>query len=122
MNKFKEEPKTKKKKGDKKSLGQLLVSTLELELLTKKDIRKWLPFVLFVSTLAFYYISNRMQAEKQVRRLSELQSEIRDIEADYHTLKSELANRTRRSVITQKATELGLTIPKTKPEIIQRGE
>lgn len=120
MNKFKEEKK--KDKKERKKLGAILVSALELELLSKKDIRKWLPFMLFVSVLAFYYISNRLKAEKQIRHLNQLQTDIRDAQADYHTLKSELANRTRRSIVTQEAKDLGLVFPKKKPEIIQLGE
>ncbi|MCB0738530.1 MAG: hypothetical protein KDC92_13520 [Bacteroidetes bacterium] len=120
MNQFKEEEKKQGKK--RKSLGQMLVGSLELELLSKKDIRKWLPFILFMSALAFFYISNRLKAEKQVRYLNKLQVEIRDIEADYHTLKSEIARQTQRSNITEKATDIGLIIPKKKPEVVQLSE
>lgn len=122
MNKFKESKKTKDQQKPRKTLGQLLVNSLELDLVNKKDLGKWLPFVLFLTVLALAYIANRIRTEEQVSDLNELQEELQDIKADYHTLKAEVAEKTKRSVVTKKAKKLGLVIPEEQPKVIALDE
>lgn len=97
-----------------------LVKILEVQFFKESDIRKWLPFVLYCSLLAFLYISNRLKAEKRQRDLTSLQSELKDIEADYLTIKSDLMFKSKQSEIAKKVAPFGLKELQTPPEIIVR--
>lgn len=94
------------------------VKALELELFSKKDVQKWLPFVLYCTFLAFLYISNRIYAEKRVRELEKLEAEIKDVRADYLTVKSDLMNKTQQSAIAAKAKKIGLKELSKPPHVI----
>jgi hypothetical protein len=58
--------------------------------LTRKGIVRQLPFILYLSFLATIYIGNRYHAEKVVRNLTKLQTEVRDLRAESITTASEL--------------------------------
>jgi hypothetical protein len=58
--------------------------------LTRKGIVNQLPFILFISFLATIYIGNRYHAEKVIRDLTKLQTEVRDLRAESITTASEL--------------------------------
>jgi hypothetical protein len=59
-------------------------------ILTRKAIAKQLPFVLFLSFLAIIYIGNGYHAEKVIRDLTRLQTEVKDLRAESITTASEL--------------------------------
>ena len=50
-------------------------------LLTRENVIKQLPFILFLAGLAFFYIGNRYHAENLVRENSELQKEVKELRA-----------------------------------------
>lgn len=58
--------------------------------LTRKGIVNQLPFVLYLSFLATIYIGNRYHAEKVVRYLTKLQTEVKDLRAESITTAAEL--------------------------------
>jgi hypothetical protein len=69
---------------------------------------KYLPKILFVMLLVLLYISNTHYAEKTVRRIDAVQSEVEDLRADYTTLKSDLMFASKQSEVARKVKALGL--------------
>ena len=69
---------------------------------------QYLPKILFVMALGLLYISNTHHAEKTVRRMDTVQSEVEDLRADYTTLKSDLMFASKQSEVARKVKALGL--------------
>lgn len=69
---------------------------------------QYLPKILFVMVLGLLYISNTHYAEKTVRRIDHVQSEVEDLRADYTTLKSDLMFASKQSEVARKVKALGL--------------
>jgi hypothetical protein len=88
----------------KKSLG----SYLELGSLGASLILKNLPFVLFLSFLTIIYIANAHYAEKQVRQIQTLQSEVKELKRQYNSLKSETMFKSRLAQVGSDVESLGL--------------
>ena len=85
---------------------------------------KYLPKILFVMMLLLLYISNTHHAEKTVRRLDHVQTEVEELRADYTTLKSALMFASKQSEVARKVKHIGLkesSNPPTKIEI-EKGE
>ena len=70
--------------------------------------------------LGLLYISNTHHAEKTVRRIDQVQTDVEDLRADYTTLKSDLMFASKQSEVARKVRPLGLKeslIPPTKVAI-----
>ncbi len=63
---------------------------LDGSILTRKSLVKQLPFILFLSLLALIYIGNRYHAEKIIRQLDKMQSEVMDLRAESITSEADL--------------------------------
>ncbi len=85
---------------------------------------QYLPKILFVMMLGLLYISNTHYAEKTVRRIDHVQSEVEDLRADYTTLKSDLMFASKQSEVARRVRVMGLkesTNPPTKV-VVDQGE
>lgn len=110
-----------KVKGEKKGASKNpLVKILEIELFSREDIQKYLPFVLYCTLLAFIYISNRMYAEKRERHANQLDKEVKNAQADYYTAKSELENITKPTEIANRVAHMGLKQNLKPNEVIKK--
>jgi len=96
------------------------VKILEVDFFSREDIQKYLPFVLYCTLLAFIYISNRIHAEKRVRQINALQNEVKNAQADYYTIKSEIENITKPTEIAKRVEHLGLKQNIKPNEVIKR--
>lgn len=67
-----------------------------------------LPFVLYLAFLAMIYIGNRHFAEKNIREIDKLDKEVKELNWDYKTAKAELAFKSTRGEVSQRADSLGL--------------
>lgn len=81
----------------------------------KKLIKyKWItnnvPFFLFIAFLAVLYIANGHYADKTIRNITTTQKQIKELEYEYKTLKSEVMMRSREPEIVQAVAPLGLYI------------
>jgi hypothetical protein len=88
----------------KKSLG----SYLEIGSFGASLILKNLPFVLFLSFLTIIYIANAHYAEKQVRQIQALQSEVKELKRQYNSLKSDIMYKSRLAEVGENVEALGL--------------
>lgn len=84
----------------------------------------YLPKILFAMTLSILYISNTHYAEKTVRRINTVQSEVEDLRADYTTLKADLMFATKQSEVARKVKDQGLAESLTPPFkiVVDKGE
>lgn len=85
---------------------------------------KYLPKILFVMTLGLLYISNTHHAEKTVRKIDQVQSDVEDLRADYTTLKSDLMFASKQSEVARKVKSMGLKESLNPPTkvVIEEGE
>ena len=69
-----------------------------------------LPFFLFLSLLAILYIANGHYADQVIRKINITQSEIKELQFNYKTLKSELMFKSGEEQMIQAATPLQLKV------------
>lgn len=125
-NKFRIEPKKEgKSEGSGKSLFSGIEKTLKLESYFEEGFPvKHLPKILFVMALGLFYIGNTHYAEKTVRRINAVQSEVEDLRADYTTLKSDLMFASKQSEVARRVESFGLKESLTPPHkiVVEEGE
>lgn len=72
------------------------------------DVRRYIRYTIFLVLVGLIYIWNSHVAEKQVRRESQLKTDIADAKAEYKTVHAKLDAGTRQSTIFEKVDSLGL--------------
>lgn len=89
-------------------------------LLTKEKVVRQLPFILFLTGLAFIYIGNRYHAEKLVRENSRLQDEVSELRARALSTSAELMHLSKQSEVLHllKEKNMGLRESVTPPRKI----
>jgi outer membrane murein-binding lipoprotein Lpp len=113
-NKFRIEPERGNQPREKSSgSGPTLFSGIERRLKLENYFEEgfpvqYLPKILFVMMLGLLYISNTHYAEKTVRKIDQVQSDVEDLRADYTTLKSDLMFASKQSEVARKVKNLGL--------------
>lgn len=94
----------------------------------KKDWRrifsyKWivknLPFFLFLSILAIIYIYNGHYADKTIRNINKVQNDLKELQYEYKTLKSEVMFRSKQSELAKAVAPLGLKELVIPPVVIK---
>jgi cell division protein FtsL len=87
---------------------------------TIKEIKKWrrllnyqwvvknIPFFLFLAVLAVIYIYNGHYADKTVRNINKVSRELKELQYEYKTLKSEVMFRSKQSELAKAVEPLGL--------------
>ena len=71
-------------------------------------IVKNIPFFLFLSALAIVYIYNGHYADNTVRSINKVNREIKELQFEYKTLKSEVMFRSKQSELAKSVETLGL--------------
>jgi hypothetical protein len=103
--------------------GFSLKSIIDGSMLTVRSVVKQLPFILFLVFLALIYIANRYHAEKMIRQIDSLKTEVKDLRAEEITTASELMNLNRPSNVQNLVTkkQLGLKLTGEPPyKIVKR--
>ncbi len=97
--------------------GFSLKSIIDGSLLTVRSVVKQIPFILFLVLVALLYIANRYHAEKIIRQIDSLKTEVKDLRAEEITTASELMNLNRPSNVQNLINEkqLGLTLSSEPP-------
>ena len=89
-------------------------------LLTREKVVRQLPFILFLTLLAFIYIGNRYHAERLVRENSKLQDQVKELRAKSISTSAELMHLSKQSEVVRLIREknLGLRESVTPPRKI----
>lgn len=80
-------------------------------------IVKNIPFFLFLAVLAVIYIYNGHYADKTVRNINKVSRELKELQYEYKTLKSEVMFRSKQSELAKAVEPLGLK-ELTSPPIV----
>jgi len=86
-------------------------------LLSYQWIVKNIPFFLFLAVLAVIYIYNGHYADKTVRNINKVSRELKELQYEYKTLKSEVMFRSKQSELAKAVEPLGLK-ELTRPPIV----
>lgn len=78
-------------------------------------ILKNIPFFLFLSVLAVLYIANGHMADKTVRRINATTKELKELQYEYKTLKSEVMFKSEEQQVIRAVDPLGLKVVKEMP-------
>ncbi len=92
------------------------------EMLNYKWIVKNTAFFLFLAVLAVLYIANGHMADNQIRKISETGRQLKDLQYEYKTIKSEVMFKSRESEMVKAAAPLGLVIDTISPFRIKKVE
>ncbi len=79
-------------------------------------ITKNINFFLFLSALAIVYIANGHMADKTIRNINKTQKELKDLQYEYKTLKSEVMFKSEEMQVMKAVEPLGLKISKDVPQ------
>ncbi len=87
---------------------------------TREVILGQLPFVLFLMGLALIYIANRYHSENVIRRINQVQNEIKDLRSEHISIASELMFLSKQTEVKRVSDEkgLGLVEATEPPKII----
>jgi hypothetical protein len=114
-NKFKIKPKA-RHKGIGGGIFSRIEQRIKLENYFEEGFPvKYLPKILFVMVLGLIYISNTHYAEKTVRKINTIQTEVEDLRADYTTLKADLMFASKQSEVAKKVKDFQLKESLTPP-------
>jgi cell division protein FtsB len=73
-----------------------------------QGIVKNLPFFLFLSVLAIIYIYNGHYSDKLIKSISKTNKELRELQFEYKTMKSEVMFRSKQTELAKAVAPLGL--------------
>jgi hypothetical protein len=95
---------------------------LDGTILVRENVLKQLPFVLFLTFLGIIYIGNRFHAERMVRKISEMKTEVGNLRSEEITITSELMNISRPSEVAAlvASKSMGLKESMVPPKKIRR--
>ncbi len=83
-----------------------------------KWVTKNIPFFLFLSMLAILYIYNGHHSDKLVREIATTEKNIKELEYEYKSVKSEVIFRSKASELVHIVEPLGLKETKKPPVIL----
>lgn len=98
----------------KKKIGKSIHSVVDGTFLTRQNIISLVPFLLFLVALAIMYISNIYYAEKIIREIDDANREVKELQFEYITSKSELMSKSKRSEVAKSLDDEGIkesTVP-----------
>lgn len=98
------------------SLFKLLDKYTNVDALFEEGVPlKYMPQVLFLTTITLFYIGNTHFAEKTIRRIDKIKVETEDLRADYTTLKSDYMEASKQSEVARNVAPLGLIESSSPP-------
>ncbi len=100
--------------GSGKSFGRAAHSLLGGTFLTRERVIRTLPFILYLALLALLYITNSYYAQRDMIAIEKLKKELKELDYNYISTKSELMFISRQSEVSKKAAAIGLketTVP-----------
>lgn len=100
-----------KKSGVVKSLNSVFSGTF----LSNDFVIKRMPFVLFLSVVAVFYISYNYWADDKLRQQSKITSQLKELRSEYIASKSDLMFVSKQSEVAKAVESMGLKEPVVPP-------
>lgn len=104
----------------KRSFKELMIDTFMMNGISTE----WIPFVLFLTCIALFWISNTYFAEKTVREIHSVKNEVKELKTEYMSSKLDLLNKSKQSQIAKYVKSKDLKESRTAPKklIINKDE
>lgn len=85
---------------------------------------EWIPYVLFLTGIALFWISNTYFAEKKVREIHSIKIEVKELKTEYMSSNLDLLNKSKQSQIAKYVKNKGLNESRIAPKklIINKDE
>ena len=80
---------------------------------------KNIPFFLFLALLAVVYIFNGHYSDKTIKNINKTSKELKELQYEYKTLKSEVMFRSKQSELAKAVAPLGLNELTTPPFVVK---
>ena len=88
-------------------------------LLNYQSIVKQVPFFLFLAFLAVLYIYNGHYADKTIRNINQTAKDVKELQYEYKTVKSEVMFRSKQSELVKAVEPLGLKELTVAPVVLK---
>jgi predicted membrane protein len=88
-------------------------------LLNYQSIVRQVPFFLFLTVLAVLYIYNGHYADKTIRNINNTAKEVKELQYEYKTVKSEVMFRSKQSELSKAVEPLGLKELVASPVVLK---
>lgn len=88
-------------------------------LLNYQSIVKQIPFFLFLALLAVIYIYNGHYADNTIRSINRIAREVKELQYEYKTVKSEVMFRSKQSELAKAVEPLGLKELTASPVVLR---
>ncbi len=125
MNRFSEHTETKESAETqqaspprKRKFSRAVTNVLSGEFLTREDVVKHIPFLLYVCVFFILSIALGYSFDNTEREKIKVRKELKELEAEYKTLKTELETEKQISNVSKRIEALGLEEPVNPPSII----
>ncbi|MEA3447281.1 MAG: FtsL-like putative cell division protein [Bacteroidota bacterium] len=96
-----------KDKEQTKNFRRNFQGVLDGSLLTRENVIKQLPFIIFLTLLGLIYITNRYHAEKVFVLTEETRKEIRELRSEKISIQSELMRKSRQKEVLKMLKQQG---------------
>ena len=97
-------------------MAQKKIKTSIRQIINYGWVVKNIPFFLFLAVLTVLYIANGHYADKTIRHITTTANELKELQYEYKTAKSELMYKSRETEMIEAAAPLGLK-PSPEPPI-----
>jgi len=85
------------------------------EFLQQKYFLKNLPFLLFIAVILAVYIANAYYAENKIREITQTETEIKELHAEFISLKAELTEKCKEYKVSEVLKQNGMLISDSIP-------
>ncbi|KAF5057902.1 hypothetical protein DSECCO2_351980 [anaerobic digester metagenome] len=106
----------------KMHVGSSLHSIVDGSFLTRDNLVKQVPFILFLTLIAIFYIANSYNAEKTIIDISRTKRELQELRYEYITTKSNLMFHSKQSEVASRLKNSGLKESLEPPVKIYQSE
>jgi ABC-type transport system involved in cytochrome bd biosynthesis fused ATPase/permease subunit len=107
----------------KAGVGGAVQNVLGGSFLTKERAVRLLPFFLFLTLLAMFYIANTYYAEKTERDIQALRKSLKELRYEYITTKSEMMNQSQQSEVAKRLKNINIKESRVPPvKVIKKEE
>ncbi|MGF1637366.1 MAG: FtsL-like putative cell division protein [Cyclobacteriaceae bacterium] len=111
--------------ANQKSFFAFLERALKMDTLFEDGLpAKYIPHVLFLTFLGIFYIGSNHMAERTIREIDGLESEVEELRADFTSLKADQMFAAKQSEVARKVKVFGLKESYNPPNkiIVKKGE
>lgn len=118
-----EEPVKAAASGKSARMPRALISVLNGSFLTRENVLRNMPFILFSAALMIAYIAYGYQTERIVRELNSSDSELKELRSEYITVRASLEKKEQQSQVAAGIRDLGLhesRVPPVKLELSKK--